>query len=86
MNRSQAFCQVATAAGYFLPKMRIGERDQGCQRGISVNSGIDRSQRRCDGFPVSVGDVAHGSLDQMHHAGLDQGTGPGLSQSLRGTQ
>lgn len=79
--------RVATAAGYFLPKVRIGERDQGCQRGISVNSSVLlRFQRRCDGFPVSVGDVAHGSPDQMHHAGLDQGSGPGLSRSLRGTQ
>lgn len=77
MNRSQAFSQVATAAGYFLPKVRVGERGQGCQRGINVNSGVDRNQRRCNGFPVSVDDVAHGSPDQMHYAGLDQGSGSG---------
>ena len=82
MNLSQALSHVAAVWGCSRARVGLAEGAWGPSGGLLVGGGVDRAQGGGDPLAVPVGDEPHGGADQVDHAGLDHGVGPGRLDGL----
>ena len=83
VNRSQARSQVVTVWGYLTPMSDSEKSVRACQAASwfgAVQIGLESGR---DLPAVPVGDEPHRGTDQVDHAGLDRGLGPGRLDRLR---
>lgn len=82
MNLSQALSHVAAVWGYLRPGSDW-RKAPGARRAASSSGAVQaRAQGGGDPLAVPVGDEPHGGADQVDHAGLDHGVGPGRLDGL----
>lgn len=82
MNLSQALSHVAAVWGYLRPGSDWRKASRARRAASSSGAVQARAQGGGDPLAVPVGDEPHGGADQVDHAGLDHGVGPGRLDGL----